>query len=143
MTQTYHNSVRVGSVERMRQSATNRFSVLPKFVDTGHQTQRQTIASCKTSIFYLSMFANVASHTLWGSMKIKVWSCRNVEETIHVIVFCSGWTAPMAYALRVRDRRKCDLILSLVSLNEQTSYVSRDLRTRSGLRTNRLRSMRG
>ena len=47
------------------------FSVLPKFVDTGHQTQRQTIASCKTSIFYLSMFANVASHTLWGIMKNK------------------------------------------------------------------------
>ena len=47
------------------------FSVLPKFVDTGHQTQRQTIASCKTSIFYLSMLANVASHTLWGSMTNK------------------------------------------------------------------------
>ena len=45
------------------------FPVLPKFVDTGHQTQRQTISSCKMSIFYVSMFASVASHTLWGIMQ--------------------------------------------------------------------------
>ena len=29
-----------------------------------------------------------------AAWKIKVWSCRNVGETIHVIVFCSGWLRP-------------------------------------------------